>query len=501
MRARDFERATAVDVVVDPPATSCARACAAPPSATATSPTARDRFSWIGTVAVHGAARRRPDRAARRCSTAPAAAACATPSCAGSRSRTRSPGCRTARCSSSGSPRRSPRGERRGRRVPRPRRLQAGQRLARPRRRRPAARRSAASGCATRCAPSDTVARLGGDEFAILARRRRPTPTRSSTGCSRVLAAPVMLEGKRLHLRAVDRHRDHRVPAPTCCATPTSRCTRPRPPAPTAARVFTDDMHVNARRRAWTAASSSSARSRTTSSSCTTSRSSTSTGRDRRRRGAGALAAPGARAARPGRVHPAGRGDRADRAARRWVLREACRQAALWARRAVPLASTSPARQLEQPGFVDEVAPALRDSGLDAAPAGARDHRVRAGRRRRRPSACRRCAASGVRLAIDDFGTGYSSLSYLRRFPIDMLKIDRSFTRDALRRQRAAAARSWPWASRSGLVLVPEGIEEPEQADALRALGCRSARASSSAAPCRPRSSRAWRCARRLIRN
>ena len=79
----------------------------------------------------------------------------------------------------------------------------------------------------------------------------------------------------------------------------------------------------------------------------------------------------------------------------------------------------------------------------------------------------------GVRLAIDDFGTGYSSLSYRRRFPMDVLKIDRSFTRDASDEDNALLRAIVAMGESLGLVLVPEGIEEPEQADALRALGCR----------------------------
>ena len=100
----------------------------------------------------------------------------------------------------------------------------------------------------------------------------------------------------------------------------------------------------------------------------------------------------------------------------------------------------------------------------------------------------------GVRLAIDDFGTGYSSLSYLRRFPMDVLKIDRSFTRDACD-DSALLQAIVAMGESLGLVLIPEGIEEPEQADALRALGCRLGQGFLSAAPSRPRNSSAWRSA------
>jgi EAL domain-containing protein (putative c-di-GMP-specific phosphodiesterase class I) len=83
--------------------------------------------------------------------------------------------------------------------------------------------------------------------------------------------------------------------------------------------------------------------------------------------------------------------------------------------------------------------------------------------------------ALGVRLAIDDFGTGYSSLAYLERFPLDVLKIDKSFV------DRVTTGAKGPVLARAILALgdaldlrtVAEGVEHPEQADALRALGCR----------------------------
>ena len=127
--------------------------------------------------------------------------------------------------------------------------------------------------------------------------------------------------------------------------------------------------------------------------------------------------------------------------------------------------------QLEQPGFVDEVALALSDGGLDAARLmlEVTESSLVGDLEAERLQALRRL---GVRLAIDDFGTGYSSLSYLRRFPMDVLKIDRSFTRDACD-DNALLQAIVAMGESLGLVLIPEGIEEPEQADALRALGCR----------------------------
>ena len=81
--------------------------------------------------------------------------------------------------------------------------------------------------------------------------------------------------------------------------------------------------------------------------------------------------------------------------------------------------------------------------------------------------------ALGVRLAIDDFGTGYSSLSYLRQFPIDILKIDRSFisSLDGSNDSMALVRSILNLSSTLRLETVAEGIEEPDQRDVLRGLG------------------------------
>jgi EAL domain-containing protein (putative c-di-GMP-specific phosphodiesterase class I) len=80
----------------------------------------------------------------------------------------------------------------------------------------------------------------------------------------------------------------------------------------------------------------------------------------------------------------------------------------------------------------------------------------------------------GVRLALDDFGTGYSSLSYLKRFPIDVIKIDQSFTFEVCTDDGAASITRAIIAMAQSLKLktVAEGVETPEQLEFLSALGC-----------------------------
>jgi len=114
----------------------------------------------------------------------------------------------------------------------------------------------------------------------------------------------------------------------------------------------------------------------------------------------------------------------------RWVLEEACRQGAAWraAGHAIGMSVNVSARQLETDAFVGHVREALANSGLD--PAALTLEITETTIMRDTAQTARRLAAVkelGVRIAIDDFGTGYSSLSHLQQFPVDALKIDRSF--------------------------------------------------------------------------
>jgi EAL domain-containing protein (putative c-di-GMP-specific phosphodiesterase class I) len=162
----------------------------------------------------------------------------------------------------------------------------------------------------------------------------------------------------------------------------------------------------------------------------------------------------------------------------RWVLREACRQAAAWRRGGAGgpyVAVNISGRQLEDPQFVADVAAALRDADL---PADALLLEITEGVVMRDTAASLARLAElkglGVRLAIDDFGTGYSSLAYLQRFPVDVLKIDKSFV-DGVHRggSHEALARTIVALGRTlSLSTVAEGVERADQRDSLRALGC-----------------------------
>ena len=114
----------------------------------------------------------------------------------------------------------------------------------------------------------------------------------------------------------------------------------------------------------------------------------------------------------------------------RWVLEQACRQGATWrgAGHEIGVAVNVSARQLDTDELVDDVRNALLHSGLEASALTLEVTETTL--MRSAEDTARRLAAIkalGVRIAIDDFGTGYSSLAHLQRFPVDSLKIDRSF--------------------------------------------------------------------------
>jgi diguanylate cyclase (GGDEF)-like protein/PAS domain S-box-containing protein len=161
-----------------------------------------------------------------------------------------------------------------------------------------------------------------------------------------------------------------------------------------------------------------------------------------------------------------------------WVLREACRRAAAWHARGLAPGRVSvnlSARQFQQAGLAQRVRTALEDSGLHPSALELeitestvmRDTEEAAG-------VLRSLKALGVALSIDDFGTGYSSLSYLKSFPIDVLKIDRSFVKDVAEDANGAAIARAIIALAHGLNLeaVAEGVETAAQLAFLQDNGC-----------------------------
>ena len=162
----------------------------------------------------------------------------------------------------------------------------------------------------------------------------------------------------------------------------------------------------------------------------------------------------------------------------RWVLREACRQARqmqtlLPSHPPLSMSVNLSVKQLQHSDIAADVRDALTESGL---PAGSLtleitetvmmiDTDIAVQR-------LDELKQLGVRIAMDDFGTGYSSLSYLSRFPVDILKMDRSFLRDGASPHSALAAAVIALGETLQLEVVAEGIEYRNQWEGLRELGC-----------------------------
>ena len=164
----------------------------------------------------------------------------------------------------------------------------------------------------------------------------------------------------------------------------------------------------------------------------------------------------------------------------RWVLREACQHASGWQRSGsrgagVKVSVNISARQFCDAGLVEEVENALAAADLD--PRLLTVELTETLLLQDTAVTMRRIAGLrdlGVSLALDDFGTGYSSLSYLRRFPIDILKMDKSFLEDTPgNEQDEAVVRAIvDIGTTLQLQLVAEGVETAQQAAALASLGC-----------------------------
>ena len=174
----------------------------------------------------------------------------------------------------------------------------------------------------------------------------------------------------------------------------------------------------------------------------------------------------------------------------RWVLVEACREAQRWAppEGKAPWVSVNlSARQVQQPGFLEDVTSALQVTGLP--PQRLVLEVTETLMMQDLDGTAEKLAAlkrMGVRTAIDDFGTGYSSLSYLRRFPVDMIKIARDFVDVADDDDWAFAQAMVRLGQSLGLQIVAEGVESGAQADRLQRMGCDLAQGYFFARPMRP---------------
>ncbi|MBV8633462.1 MAG: EAL domain-containing protein, partial [Burkholderiaceae bacterium] len=161
-----------------------------------------------------------------------------------------------------------------------------------------------------------------------------------------------------------------------------------------------------------------------------------------------------------------------------WVLQTACRQAREWQAAgfgSLRVAVNLSARQFSQKDLVESVAETLVETGLDPACLEIElTESLVMTDVERAIGVLRNLKFLGVKLSIDDFGTGYSSLSYLKRFPIDVLKIDQSFVRDITvdAEDAAIAAAIISLAHSLKLQVIAEGVETEAQLTFLRRHGC-----------------------------
>ncbi len=163
----------------------------------------------------------------------------------------------------------------------------------------------------------------------------------------------------------------------------------------------------------------------------------------------------------------------------RWVLEEACRQGREWQELydyPLTMSVNLSAKQFQQPNLVGEISDVLRVTGLKPCYLVLEiTESVLIEHAQANIATLQRLRDLGVQLAIDDFGTGYSSLDYLKRFPMDILKIDRSFVSELEQSPVDTAIVQAVIDLARALCLEPvaEGVETAEQARQLRDMGCR----------------------------
>ena len=196
-------------------------------------------------------------------------------------------------------------------------------------------------------------------------------------------------------------------------------------------------------------------------------------------RGAAPLAASGAGHDPAGPVHPARRGDGPDRPDRAMgapggvpartshAQHRACR-------RDLTMAINLSVKQLQHSDVIADVRDAVEEAGIEPSALTLEiTETVLMADTELAVTRLQELKALGVNLALDDFGTGYSSLSYLSRFPVDILKMDRSFLREGATPEMSGLASAvLALGSTLNLDVVAEGIEQPEQWASLQQLGC-----------------------------
>ncbi|TPL23029.1 MULTISPECIES: EAL domain-containing protein [unclassified Mesorhizobium] len=156
-----------------------------------------------------------------------------------------------------------------------------------------------------------------------------------------------------------------------------------------------------------------------------------------------------------------------------WALRKACATAAAWPP-GLRIAVNVSAVQLKSGGFARSVISALAFSGVPARRLELEiTETVLMDESKAVLKTLRQLRELGIRIALDDFGTGYSSLGYLRRFPVDKIKIDRSFISDIGNLDTAAIVRTIiGLGAELGITVTAEGVETEAQLDMLRRNGC-----------------------------
>jgi EAL domain-containing protein (putative c-di-GMP-specific phosphodiesterase class I) len=176
----------------------------------------------------------------------------------------------------------------------------------------------------------------------------------------------------------------------------------------------------------------------------------------------------------------------------KWVLRTACEQNVAWQRqglRSIVMSVNMSPAQFKDPALIEDIAEVLAETGM--APELLELEITESMIMHNVDLAAAKAEAIrklGVRLAIDDFGTGYSSLSQLKRFPIDTLKVDRSFVRDIPENaeDKAITEAIIALGKALGVTVVAEGVETAQQHKFLRANACDEMQGFYFSKPCHP---------------